>query len=115
MAIFDVLDEWFHQEDFRACSFMTVMLEMGATHPLGQASIGYLCRVRDYIRTLAVEAGFSDPEGFARSCHILTKGAIISAVEGDLKAATRAKRMALALIAEHQRSPGQALSTPSRT
>jgi AcrR family transcriptional regulator len=112
IAIFDVLDEWFHQGDFHACSFMTVMLEMGAAHPLGKASIGYLAQVREFIATLAAEADFPDPDGFARSCHILTKGSIISAVEGDLEAAARAKRMAVSLIAYHQRSLAPGASTP---
>ena len=29
LAIFDAFDEWFHQADFEACSFINVLLEMG--------------------------------------------------------------------------------------
>ena len=29
LAIFDVFDEWFRREDFEACSFINVLLEMG--------------------------------------------------------------------------------------
>ncbi|MCU1531133.1 MAG: transcriptional regulator, TetR family [Arthrobacter sp.] len=101
LAIFDVLDGWFRQDDFQACAFMSTMLEMGPAHPLGQASAGYLARVRAFMRTLAAEAGLEDPDGFARSCHILTKGSIISAVEGDREAARWARRMAVSLIADH--------------
>ncbi|MEC5193529.1 MULTISPECIES: TetR/AcrR family transcriptional regulator [unclassified Arthrobacter] len=101
LAIFDVLDGWFRRDDFEACSFINTMLEMGTTHPLGKAAAGYLAQTREFMRTLATEAGLEDPDRFARSCHILTKGSIISAVEGDKEAAIWAKRMALSLIAEH--------------
>ncbi|HEY0260681.1 MAG TPA: helix-turn-helix domain-containing protein, partial [Lacisediminihabitans sp.] len=41
LAIFDVFDEWFHREDFEACTFVNVLLEMGADHPLGRASTSH--------------------------------------------------------------------------
>jgi AcrR family transcriptional regulator len=102
LAIFDVLDGWFRQDDFQACAFVSTMLEMGPTHPLGVASIDYLAQVRAFIRALAVEGGLEQPDVFARSCHILTKGSIISAVEGDREAAVFAKRMAASLIRDHE-------------
>lgn len=101
LTIFDVLDGWFRRDDFQACAFVSTMLEMGPTHPLGEASISYLAQVRAFMRTLAEEAGLDQPDVFARSCHILTKGSIISAVEGDREAAILAKRMAVSLISDH--------------
>ena len=101
LIIFDVLDGWFRQDGFQACAFVSTMLEMGPDHPLGKASVGYLAEVRAFMRTLAREAGLDQPDVFARSCHILTKGSIISAVEGDLEAAVFAKRMAVCLIKSH--------------
>ena len=101
LTIFDVLDGWFRRDDFQACAFVSTMLEMGPTHPLGEASISYLAQVRAFMQTLAEEAGLDQPEAFARSCHILTKGSIISAVEGDREAAVLAKRMAVSLISAH--------------
>ena len=112
LAIFDVLDGWFRQDDFQACAFVSTMLEMGATHPLGQASAGYLAEVRVFISALAAEAGFDQPDVFARACHILTKGSIISAVEGDQEAAVLAKRMAASLILAHS---GDLSRTPTPT
>jgi hypothetical protein len=101
MAIFDVLDGWFRQDDFQACAFVSTMLEMGPAHLLGIASIEYLAQVRVFMRALAVEAGLEQPDIFARSCHILTKGSIIAAVEGDRESAVFAKRMAASLIRDH--------------
>jgi AcrR family transcriptional regulator len=34
LAIFDVFDEWFQREDYEACSFVNVLLEMGPQHQL---------------------------------------------------------------------------------
>ena len=98
LAIFDVFDEWFRRPDFEACVFVNVMFEMGPDHPLGRASIRHLERIRGMVETLAAEAGIKDPVEFARSWHILMKGSIVSATEGDLGAARRAQRMATALI-----------------
>jgi AcrR family transcriptional regulator len=103
LAIFDVFDDWFrHRKTFEACSFINVLLEMGANHPIGVACIRYLANIRTMVRRLAEEAGLTQPEEFAHSWHILMKGSIISAVEGDVEAARRAQEMARHLLARHQ-------------
>jgi AcrR family transcriptional regulator len=102
LAIFDVFDEWFSRDDYEACTFINVMLEMGREHPLGRASAEYLVHIRRIVGTLATEAGLRDPDELAMSWHILMKGSIINAVEGDPKAAVRAKEMARDLIARHR-------------
>jgi AcrR family transcriptional regulator len=102
LAIFDVFDEWFHRDDFEACSFMNVLLEMGSRHPAGDASVEYLDHIRSIVRRFADEAGLRDTESFARSWHILMKGSIVSAAEGDLEAARSGKSMARLLI-DHYR------------
>jgi AcrR family transcriptional regulator len=102
LAIFDVFDEWFHREDFEACSFINVMLEMGPAHPAGSASVVHLEQVRSIVRRLAEESGLRDTDSLARSFHILMKGSIIAATEGDTKAARRGKAMARLLIEQHR-------------
>ena len=102
LAVFDVFGDWFQRDDFEACSFINVLLEMGACHPLGKASIDYLSRIRGHIQALAEEAGLDRPEEFSRSWHILMKGSIISATEGDLLASKRAQQMARWLIEHHR-------------
>jgi len=102
LAIFDVFDEWFRREDFEACSFISVLLEMGPDHPAGKASIRHLENIRSIVRGLAEEAGLRDPAAFAHSWHILMKGSIVAAVEGDFEAAHRAQSMARELIDQHR-------------
>jgi AcrR family transcriptional regulator len=102
LAIFDVFDEWFHRDDFEACSFINVLLEMGPQHPAGDASVEYLDHFRSIVRRFADEAGLRDTESFARSWHILMKGSIVSAAEGDVEAARRGKAMARLLIDQYR-------------
>jgi AcrR family transcriptional regulator len=102
LAIFDVFDEWFRRKDFEACSFISVLLEMGPQHPAGRASMRHLENIRSIVRDLAEEAGLRDPASFAHSWHILMKGSIVSAAEGDLDAARRAQAMARQLIDEYR-------------
>ena len=100
LAIFDVFDEWFRDPDFEGCSFINVMLEYPAPdHPLHQAAASYLARIRGFITELATDAGLADPSGFARQWHILMKGSIVAAGEGDRDAARRGKEIGRVLLA----------------
>jgi AcrR family transcriptional regulator len=102
LAVFDVFDDWFRSDGFDTCTFVNVLLEMGPAHVLGVASIRHLQNIRTIIEQLAIEADLRDPEAFARSWHILMKGSIVSAAEGDTDAALRAKTMAASLIDQHR-------------
>jgi AcrR family transcriptional regulator len=102
LAIFDIFGDWFLREDFEACSFVRVLLEMGPAHPLGQASIDYLDKIRGHIQAAAEEAGLVRPGDFARSLLILMKGSVVQAMEGDVLAAERAQQMARWLIEHHR-------------
>jgi AcrR family transcriptional regulator len=102
LAIFDLFDEWFHREDFEGCSFVNVLLEMTSAHPAGRASVRHLENIRGVVSELAGEAGLRDPVAFARSWHILMKGSIVQAAEGDVDAARRAQSLARLLIAAHR-------------
>jgi AcrR family transcriptional regulator len=102
LAIFDVFDDWFRRTDFEACSFINVLLELGPEHPAGKACILHLENIRAVVGRLAEEAGLRDVDSFARSWHILMKGSIVSAAEGDRDAAQRAKAMAALLIDRHR-------------
>jgi AcrR family transcriptional regulator len=102
LAIFDVFGEWFVRKDFEGCSFINVLLEMGSQHPAGRACITHLETIRSVVRGFAEEAGLKDPEAFALSWHILMKGSIVQAAEGDTEAAKRAQAMARLLIEQHR-------------
>jgi AcrR family transcriptional regulator len=99
LAIFDVFGEWFRLEGFEGCTFINVMLETpGPESPVRRATVEYLSRIRHFLSGLASDAGIREPDAFARMWHILMKGAIVSAAEGDLEAGARAKHIATLLI-----------------
>jgi AcrR family transcriptional regulator len=100
LAIFDVFDEWFRKPGFEGCTFINVMLEHAAEDdPIRVASTSYLSAIRGMIERLAREAGLPDPDDFARKWHILMKGSIVAAGEGDADAARRAQEMGQLLLA----------------
>ena len=102
LAIFDVFGEWFARDDFEGCSFVNVLLEIDdRDHAVRQASVGHLATIREYLRGLARGAGIEDADGFARQWHILMKGSIVSAAEGDTEAAARARELGALLLAHH--------------
>lgn len=102
LAIFDVFSEWFSQPDFEGCSFLTTMLEINdREHPVHQAAVVHLANIRSYIEGLAAEAGIRDADSFARKWHILMKGSILAAHEGDSAAADRARELGELLLAQH--------------
>lgn len=107
LAIFDVFDDWFRRDDYEACPFVNILLEMGPGHPLSRASIGHLEKIRDMVQRLAEEAGLRDTATLARSWHILMKGSIVSAAEGDRDAAVLARHMARCLLDRHKTEPAQ--------
>jgi AcrR family transcriptional regulator len=102
LAIFDVFGEWFARDDFEGCSFINVMLELDdQASPVRRESVRQLSEIRGFLGGLAAEAGVADADGFARQWHILMKGCIVAAGEGDRKAGSRARELGTLLLAHH--------------
>ena len=100
LAIFDVFDDWFRTPGFEGCAFINVMLETtDADSPVRRATVGYLKQTREYVEGLARAAGVADPVGFAAQWHMLMKGSIVTACEGDVDAAKRARALGTLLLA----------------
>ena len=101
LAIFDVFGEWFQLADFEGCSFINVLLEFDdRASAVRQASVDHLRNIRSFVSGLAAEAGASDPDALAHKWHILMKGSIVAAGEGDQLAAKRAQDMGRLLLAD---------------
>lgn len=101
LAIFDVFDGWFRRRSFEGCLFINALIEIDdRSHPVHRKCRRQLTRIRDFVAELAAEAGVADPEAFARQWHILMKGSIVAAGEGDANAAMRAKEMGALLLAD---------------
>jgi AcrR family transcriptional regulator len=103
LAIFDVFDGWFHKKSFEGCSFINVLLESKADSPVRRAASIHLAKIRAIVRGLAQEAKLQDPEKFAQAWHMLMKGSIVSAGEGNRNAARDAKCAAQLILDGWQR------------
>ena len=116
LAIFDVFDEWFQRDDFEGCSFINVLIEtVEPGHPVRAASAAHLANIRVFLRGLAKDAGAAQPDDFARKWHILMKGSIVAAGEGDRRAAQRARAVGkLLLDSELANKRGFSLSSAQR-
>jgi hypothetical protein len=104
LVIFDVFADRLGDGGYKTNMLIKVLMEMGPDHPLGQASVTYLARIRGHVQAVAEDAGLEHSELFARAWHLLLKGSIISAMEGDQQAASLAKDMAGIIIGRHRRS-----------
>ena len=60
-------------------------------HPIRQATADHLATIRGLVSEFAEQAGVNDPEAVACQWHILMKGSIVAAGEGDALAARRAQ------------------------
>ena len=101
LAAFDTLGDWFERRDFEGCAFLRTLMEVGSSRgAVWDATIAHLGTVRSVLAGYAREAGVSEPEELARNLQMLMLGAIAGASNGDHGAATRAKPIAAAMIAE---------------
>jgi AcrR family transcriptional regulator len=113
LAIFDLFAEWFATPGFEGCSFISTLLEVRDPQDVAhRASVEHLAAIRAVVAERASRAGVAEPAEFARRWHILMKGTIIAAQEGDPDAAAAGRDLALLLLARHGLSPSSAAAPP---
>jgi AcrR family transcriptional regulator len=101
LAVFDALESWFAQPDFRGSPFINVRAELiGEEHPALTAAADHVRRVRECLTDLATQAGAPDPPTLAAQLQQLMKGAIVMAQEHEPRAAELARRSARTLLAD---------------
>ena len=102
LAIFEIFSEWFARDDFEGCAFVTSLLEFeDRDDPVRQACVLHLANIRAFVCELATAAGVEDPERVAAQWHILMKGSIVAAHEGDRDAALKARELGELLLERH--------------
>ncbi len=100
LAVFDALDDWFHNPDFHGCAFVNAAAEFGAAEDaVHQAAAEHKHMMGALLRDLAERAGANEPARLAEDLMLLIEGAIsLAHVAGRKSAARRAKRAAALLI-----------------
>ncbi|GAB3753204.1 TetR/AcrR family transcriptional regulator [Microlunatus parietis] len=104
LAIFDYLDDWFHEPDFRGCAFINLYGELGPSSPNAAEAVRRQKRgFATLVAGLVAEAGL--PDDLAPQLVVLVEGAqTTAAILGDPEVARQAKAAAVVLIEEARRS-----------
>jgi AcrR family transcriptional regulator len=98
LAVFDYLDEWFREPDFRGCAFINAYAELGPA----SADVADLVRVhkralRERLAALVAAAG--RPPALADQLAILANGAmVLAAIGGTPDPARQAREAARVLV-----------------
>lgn len=102
-AIFDVLEAWFNQPDWRGCIFITAAAEFPLPHePAHQAAARVFRENREYIRQLAIGSGADDPDLLADRLMLLVEGVINAQhITRQSHFVDVARTMATALLDQH--------------
>lgn len=100
LAVFDVLDEWFHEPDFSGCMFVKASSEyQDPDHPIHLHSAEHKRIIERHFKTLAQSAGLANPARIARQLLLLKEGATVAAQLGYSEHPARdAKRVARLLL-----------------
>jgi len=98
LAIYDFLDGWFTQDDFRGCAFINSFGELGAVSPeVAAVARTQKSNFQHYVATLVDEVGA--PPSLAPQLSILAEGAqTTAAISGTPDAAAHARAAAATLI-----------------
>ncbi len=100
LAVFDLLGEWFAQDEFRGCLFLNAASEYcGLDDRIGDLAARHKRLVRGEIRKLVGEAGARHPDALSDQLALLVEGAIVMALlEKSPAWAATAKEAARALL-----------------
>jgi AcrR family transcriptional regulator len=98
LAVYDFLDEWFRQDDFRGCGFINAYGELGGTSPeVAEAARVQKHAFQEYVGGLVAELGASP--ALAAQLALLAEGAqTTAAIDGRPDAAAHARAAAAVLI-----------------
>lgn len=104
IAMFDELQEWFDDPDFRGCMFIKASSEyQDRDHPIHKQSAEHKRMLETHFAGLARAAGLAQPEQLARQLLLLAEGAIVTAhLKHTESPAQDAKQAALALVSAHE-------------
>ena len=75
--MFDFLDDWFRQRDYRGCAFINSFGELGTVSPrVAELALEHKEGFRQALTQLSTAAGAPDPERLADHLILLSEGAI---------------------------------------
>lgn len=99
LAVFDWLEEWFGEAEFRGCAWINSYGELGArSDRVAEQVRAHKQAFRDYLGSLVTAAGL--PDALAGQLYLLAEGAMVTAgITGSTRPAAEAREAARALLA----------------
>lgn len=100
LAVFDALQLWFEQPEFRGCPFINATVELvDSAHPAQPVMVAHREAISSYLLSLVEATEVSDAGAIAQQLIILFNGSIVVALmQGDALAAKQAKQIAISLL-----------------
>ena len=98
VGMFDALTAACRRDGFHGCAFINTAAQSEAGTPVHARTVQHKAAVRDWVRSLAVEAGAQDPQGLATSLTLLLDGGLASGVLDARPEAAEAARTAAATL-----------------
>ncbi|QLE74316.1 TetR/AcrR family transcriptional regulator [Streptomyces rectiverticillatus] len=99
LVVFDWLEEWFGEPDFRGCAFINAYGELGTGSPaVAEAVRDHKAEVLRYLTGLVRAAGVPEPGPVAEQLAVLADGAITTAAITGVPAAARRAREAAEVL-----------------
>ncbi|MFJ3929912.1 TetR/AcrR family transcriptional regulator [Streptomyces sp. NPDC090029] len=98
IAVFDWLQKWFGQEEFRGCAWINAYGELGARSDRVAGRVrAHKQAFRDYLGSLV--AGAELPDALTGPLHLLAEGAMVTAgITGGTRPAAEARQAARSLL-----------------
>jgi AcrR family transcriptional regulator len=110
LAVFDVAESWFGQNNFYGCMFINAIGEYSETEaPIRQACKDFKAMMLSFIQELCKEAEVPNPAGLAEELMLLFEGATVTAqVSQNRSRAAQVAKGAAAVLIERalSKSPG---------
>jgi AcrR family transcriptional regulator len=101
LALFDVLEGWFQEPDFRGCLFINAASAYpSANDPIHKVAASHFDQLRAYVRGLSVAAGADRPDELARKFMVLVTGAVVERHTALNPEAARTARSAAEMLLE---------------
>jgi len=102
LGVFDVLDEWFNDPEYRGCIFLTAAAEFPSLHhPVHRVADGHYGLTERTLRDVAAAADAPDPDALAREWVVLVEGAVTyRLITGDNGSARTARSIAARILDE---------------
>jgi AcrR family transcriptional regulator len=111
LAIFDYLDQWFREPDYRGCPWMNAYGELGPTNPAVAAEVRHHQRAfRKLVAGIVTGAGYSHEA--ASAIYLLVEGAVATAAVEHTAAPAGVARRAAELLLKSDRPRARRSAAP---